>query len=157
MTTPENKTSVATTRPSGYRWPREMADFVNSFWGDLDWPRRVLPGFDGSLKIEETLDDDMMTIRAEIPGVDPEKDVEISVDGDVLTISAKRESKTKETKNGSTHSEFRYGSFVRQLGMPKNADLDALTATYENGVIEVKIPMKAEAEPSSRKIAITKP
>lgn len=97
-----------------------------------------------------------LTIRAEIPGVDPEKDVEISVEGDVLTISATRESKTKETKDGSTHSEFRYGRFVRQLGMPKNADLDALSATYENGVIEITVPMKAEAVAGSRKIAITK-
>ena len=154
MTAQQDKGSAAVAKPAGYLWPRDMAEFMNSFWGDLDWPRRVFGGAEGTLRVEETVEDDTMIVRAEIPGVDPDKDVEISVDDGILTITAKRESKSEETKAGTFRSEFRYGRFVRQLRVPKNADLDALTASYADGVIEIKLPLRAEQVPSGRKIAI---
>lgn len=148
-------TSTAVTRRSGSMWPRDMADLVNAWWGDLEWPRQVFAGFDGSLRIEETMTDDSVIVRAEIPGVDPDKDVEISVEDGLLTISAKRESKTEETKDGGGfRSEFRYGRFVRQIRVPRNADLDALSASYADGVIEIKVPIKPEEATKARKIEI---
>jgi HSP20 family protein len=155
MTAQQEKSSSALARPTAYSWPRDMADFMSSFWSDLDWPRRMLGSTEGgSLRIEETVDDDTMIVRAEIPGVDPDKDVEISVDDGFLTISAKRESKIKETKDGTVHSEFRYGSFMRQLRMPKNADLNSLAASYTDGVIEITVPLKAEEAPTAHKVEI---
>lgn len=156
MTVQHDKTDAPVTRRSAFTWPRDIADPMSSFWGDLEWPRRMFGTPADSLRIEETIDDDAMTVRAEIPGVDPDKDVEISVDDGVLTISAKRESTSKETKDGGFHTEFRYGSFVRQIRMPKNADLDALKASYDAGVIEVKVPLRAEEVPTARKIEITR-
>lgn len=154
MTNQRDRAATVVARPTP--WSRDMTEFLNSFWGDLDWPRRVLGTADGVMRIEEAVEDDTLIVRAEIPGVDPDHDVEISVDEGVLTISAKRETKSKETKDGTIRSEFHYGSFVRQVRMPKSADLDALTASYHDGVIEIRVPMRAEQVPSSRKVAISR-
>lgn len=150
------RAATLATKPATYPWPRDIAELIGSFWGDLDWPRRAFNASDGVLRIEEAVEGDTMIVRAEIPGVDPDKDVEISVDDGVLTIKARRESKSTQTKDDTIRSEFRYGSFVRQVRMPKAADLDALTASYNDGVIEIKVPMRVEHAPSSRRVPISR-
>ena len=155
MTAQHEKHDAPIIKRTAFTWPRDLVEPM-SFWGDLDWPRRVFGSAVDTLRIEEAIEGDAMIVRAEIPGVDPDKDVDISVDDGVLTITAKRESTTEETKDGGFRSEFRYGSFVRQIRMPKTADLDALTASYDAGVIEVKVPLRAEKVPTARKVEITR-
>lgn len=66
------------------------------------------------IRVEEHIDDDRYTIRAELPGVDPAKDIDISVRDGQLTITAERTEKQEE----GTRSEFRYGSFYRSMPLP---------------------------------------
>ena len=109
------------------------------------------------MRIEERMTDEAMTVRVEIPGVDPEKDIEIAVDDDgTLTISAQRETSTDEKQEGMVRSEFHYGRFLRQIRVPKNADLTALIAHYGDGVLDITVPLRAEAVGSSRKVEITR-
>ena len=60
-----------------------------------------------------------MVVRAELPGVDPEKDIDVTVEDGVLTISAERRESTEKKEDTSYRSEFRYGSFVRRLPVPR--------------------------------------
>ncbi len=156
MTAQQEMTSTSVAKPTTYSWPWDMTEFVNSFFGDLAWPRRVLGHTDGVMRIEEAVDGDTLIVRAEVPGVDPDKDVEVSVDDGVLTITAKRESETKRAEDGAYRSEFRYGTFIRQVRMPDAADLDALTASYRDGLIEIKVPLRVEQMPRSRKVSIAR-
>ncbi|RVW01897.1 Hsp20/alpha crystallin family protein [Rhodococcus xishaensis] len=93
------------------------------------------------IRVEEHLDADRYTVRAELPGVDPAKDVDISVREGQLTIKAERAEKKEE----GTRSEFRYGNFYRSMLLPTGADEDAIDATYGDGILTVSIPLAASS------------
>jgi HSP20 family protein len=83
-------------------------------------------------------------IRAELPGVDPERDIDISVENDVLTIAAERRESSREgTGERGLQSEFRYGSFVRQVRLPAGTSPEVISATYKDGVLEIQMPSAA--------------
>ena len=69
----------------------------------------------GWLRVEEYVDDGTLVVRAELPDIDPDKDVELSVTNGVLHIRAQREEKTEKQEKDVYRSEFRYGSFVRNV------------------------------------------
>ena len=104
------------------------------------------------IRIEDYVEDDHYVIRAELAGIDPEKDVEITVGSGYLTIRAERADKTE----GKHRSEFRYGSFSRTIALPPNADEDAVTASYRDGILTISVGLKAEKTESARKIEIKK-
>jgi len=98
------------------------------------------------MRIEETRENGNLVIRAELPGINAEKDVDISLLGNVLTIQAERREKREDKDAGVYRSEFRYGSFARQLSLPRGCSLDDVKASYENGILEVKVPMNGSSE-----------
>lgn len=104
-----------------------------------------------TMRVEEYVDEeeDEAVIRVEIPGVDPEKDIDISVVGDRLTVSAEREERTTTTGNGR-RSEFRYGSFRRSMTVPPGVDAEDVTATYTDGILEIRVPIDDEAEAKTK-------
>jgi HSP20 family protein len=117
-----------------------------------DWS--MWPAFtaETQMKVEEFMDDGTLVVRAELPGIDPDEDVEISVTDHVLTISAERRREQKVEEKGSYRSEFEYGSFVRSMRLPANATEDDIVATYQDGILEVRVPMTEVAE--TRKVAV---
>ena len=126
--TPSRAEITDTTWPMMPRWGWRLPDF-------MDWPDRR------SLRIEESRSDDALTIRVEIPGIDPEKDVDITVRDGVLTIIAERREHKEHAAAGGFRSEFRYGSFIRQVVLPADCAIDDIEATYESGILEVAVPM----------------
>ena len=98
------------------------------------------------VRIEDYQEEGAYVLRAELPGIDPDKDVEVTVENGVLTISGERHEETKE-KN---RQEFHYGSFRRTLTLPAGAQSDQVTAAYTDGVLEVRVPLSAEAPPTTR-------
>ena len=126
----------------------ELFDWFNSGWPSIaDWPH------DGAraLRIEDRLEQDRYVVRAEIPGVDPDKDVEIEIHNDMLTISGERREETKD-KN---HRELHYGSFRRTVPLPSGSGPEDVTASYTEGVLEVRVPVKAEESAPPARIKIT--
>lgn len=120
------------------RWPEIFA---------RRWPDSLhgLPFFDDGFRMEQYIDDDaMFVVRGELPGLDPENDVDITVTDGRLTIVAEREDRSEETRNGSFHSEFRYGKFERTVRLPEGAHADDVAATYTDGILEVRIPVDAD-------------
>ena len=102
------------------------------------------------IRVEEYVEGDHYTVRAELAGIDPQKDVEIMVGSGYLTVRAVRSDKTE----GKHRSEFRYGSFSRTIGLPANADEDAVTATYRDGILTVSVGLKTEQKTSAKKIEV---
>ena len=70
----------------------------------------------------------------------------------VLTIRAER----REEKKEGGRSEFRYGSFTRSVTLPPGADENDVTATYTNGILEVRVAIKPEQKPERKRITIGK-
>lgn len=108
------------------------------------------------MRVEETQHDDHLEIRAEMPGIDPDKDVEITVADGLLTIKAERREEKKEEHEGHTMSEFRYGSFVRTLRVPREASLDQVVATYQDGILVIKVPLPKAPEPTVTRVPVTR-
>jgi len=82
-------------------------------------------------------------IEMAAPGFEKE-DFKIDLDNDVLTLSA--ENKDDETQKISyTKKEFHYSSFKRSFTLPETADVEKISAKYENGILVVEIAKKEEA------------
>jgi HSP20 family protein len=117
---------------------------------DVDWEG-------GWLRVEEFVDDDTLVVRAELPDIDPGRDVELSVSDDTLHIRAQREETSEKQEKDRYRSEFRYGSFVRHVPLPQGVEDDDITATYTDGILEVRAPMPGgEEKPPVTKVPITR-
>jgi len=90
-------------------------------------------------------------VRFDLPGVEP-KEVDISVEENVLTVKGERKQKFDSNGADGWYNEAAYGKFHRTFALPKDVDSDAIRATYEHGVLEVKIPLVAKSV--ARKIPV---
>ena len=112
---------------------------------------------DGLLRIEQELTDDTMVVRAEMPGLDPEQDAQITLADDVLRIRAERRSSTKHEQADGSRSEFRYGSFSRTVPVPAGTTAEDVVATYEDGILDVRLPYKPPIEAAPARVPVTRP
>jgi HSP20 family protein len=110
----------------------------------------------GWLRVEEFRDADTFVIRAELPGIDPERDVDLSVADGVLRISARREERKEHKGDDGFRTEFRYGTFVRNVVLPPDVREEDIRASYKDGILEVRIPAAQEQEQEPKKIPINK-
>src|SRR2546423_4665301 len=108
--------------------------------------RRWIPAMD----LVETGDD--FVLRADLPGLS-EKDVNIELEDNVLTISGERKAEHEERKEGYYRVERASGIFARSLTLPEGVSPDAVKASFDRGVLEVRIPKPEERKP--RKVAIS--
>jgi len=97
-------------------------------------------------------DEDAVVVEAILPGVKPEE-VDITVEGETLTIAGDTSTETSEQKGSVLLQEIRRGRFSRTLTLPAGLEPDRATATFEDGVLTLRIP-KAEAV-KPRQIRIT--
>ncbi|WP_312856782.1 Hsp20/alpha crystallin family protein [Arthrobacter mobilis] len=119
--------------------------------------RRFLEGdLESWLRIEEYREGGNLVVKAEVPGVDPEKDVDITLVGDQLRIAVRREEKSEHKDKEGYRSEFRYGSFSRTVTLPVPVDQNEVRASYDDGVLEVRVPVPEETATASRKIPVSR-
>jgi HSP20 family protein len=118
----------------------------NSFFEASDGgARRWTPAVD----VIET--DRHLMLKADLPGLS-EEDVQIEVADNVLTISGERKNETEERKEGYYRLERAFGSFSRSLTLPEGIDADNIEATFDSGVLDVKVPKPEEVKP--RRVSI---
>ncbi|MGL4257281.1 Hsp20/alpha crystallin family protein [Microbacterium sp.] len=98
-------------------------------------------------------DGDHYVLTADLPGIDPGS-VDIDVDGQLLTIRAERSVPTGEGVKWITR-EREGASFLRQLSLGQGVDTERISASYDNGVLSVTIPVSEKAKP--RKIEVSAP
>jgi HSP20 family protein len=108
-------------------------------------PRRWIPAMD----LVET--DEHFVLKADLPGL-AESDVNLEVEGNVLTISGERKAEHEDKGEGYVRVERSYGAFRRSLTLPEGVDPEAVTASFDQGVLEVRIPKPEERKP--RRVAI---
>jgi HSP20 family protein len=91
-------------------------------------------------------------LKADLPGLS-EKDVNIELQDNVLTVSGERKHETEDSRQGYYRVERASGSFSRTLTLPEGVDPDAIKASFDKGVLEIRIPKPEERKP--RKVAIS--
>jgi HSP20 family protein len=120
------------------------------------WRRFFEPEAFGSwMRVEEFVDGDALVVRAELPGIDPDRDVELTVSDGLLHLRAEREEKSEQKGKRGYRSEFRYGSFERTLQLPAGTKDEDVSASYKDGILEVRVPMPEEKVPVT-KVAISR-
>ena len=137
----------------------DLMKWFDSRRSPMDVIERLFEGEMGAsaIRVEEMVDGNTLVVRAELPGIDPERDVDVTVTDGVLSIKAERQEKTEHKDKDSYRSEFRYGSFVRRLALPSGVQQGDVTASYKDGVLEVRAPLPDQQEvASASKIPISR-
>lgn len=93
---------------------------------------------------------DAIFVKAELPGVKPDQ-VKLHVENNILTLTGERklavEEKETETKQSFHRVERSYGTFTRSFALPTNVLADQVEADMTDGILTVRIPKRAEAQP----------
>jgi len=132
---------------------QEMNRLFNTFFdapasgGGASAGRRWTPAMD----LVET--DDQFVLRADLPGLD-ESDVKIEIHDKVLTLSGERRYEHEGKKDGFYRLERGSGQFSRTLTLPDGVEPDAITAAFDKGVLEVRIPKPEERKPRRVQIGV---
>jgi HSP20 family protein len=112
----------------------------------------VARGFTPAAEVDRDGED--AVVRVELPGVDVERDVTVEVDRSRLVIRGERRDERGENANGRTVREVRYGTFQRAFTLPGHVGADAVSASYDAGVLTVRVA-GVYAGSQSQRIAVT--
>lgn len=127
----------------------EFDNFLSRFG---DWDNQWVNQFaTPSLDIAES--ESAVDVTMDIPGMKAD-DIDIQVTGNLLTISGQRQEEKEETGNGKSfhRMERRMGSFARSVTLPCAVDESKVDATYDNGVLKVRLPKTEEAKAHKIKV-----
>jgi HSP20 family protein len=94
---------------------------------------------------------DAYLVHVELAGVKPD-DLEISLEDGLLTIQGERHTVQESSEQQFHRVERRYGRFRRSITLPSQVQADAIEASFEDGVLTVRVPKAEEAKP--RKINV---
>jgi len=133
--------------------------FIDRFFNNdlMDWGTSNFSSTNTSLpavNVKETDDDYFIEVAA--PGMS-KKDFNVNFQNNVLTISSEKKNEKEEKEDSYTRKEFSYQSFQRSFTVPGNdVDSDKITASYENGILNIKLPKREEVKPKpAREIKIS--
>lgn len=114
---------------------------------------RLIGGFPATPAVDFVETEKEYQITAELPGLD-DKNVEVKLSNGTLTIGGEKKEEKEEKKEGYYFSERRYGSFKRAFRVPEGVDADKIEASFEKGVLTVRLPKTPEAQKSQKTIEI---
>jgi HSP20 family protein len=124
----------------------EFNRLVNNLFGASDAaPQRWTPAMD----LVEA--DDHFLLKADLPGMS-DADVSIEVQDNTLTVSGERRAEHEESQRGWYRVERSFGRFSRSLTLPEGVNPEGIEASFDKGVLEVRIPKPEERKP--RRVAI---
>ena len=126
--------------------------FARDFQRQFDRLARHAFGQNAGMPLDIVRRDSDVTLRFDVPGIDRDS-LEVTVDRGILTISGKREEERTENDKFFVR-ERTMGTFTRRVRLSENLNADAVEASYDNGVLEVRIPVLEQAKP--RKIEVRK-
>jgi HSP20 family protein len=132
------------------RFRRDFDDLFDRFLGG----RFSRQASGGGPAVESYVDNGQLVVKVDLPGIDP-KDVEITASGDQLAIRGKREQQREEKERDFIYREISYGSFARVVKLPSGADPGQIKASYNNGVLEITVPLPGYSQ--TRRVPIQSP
>ena len=142
---PYRRNSINVWNPFSEMEETEKRLFNNSFFSNADL---------AEFKTDITDEGDHYLLKADLPGFKKE-DIHLNLDGDTLTIQAERHSEHEDTDKKGKYvcCERSYGSYSRSFDV-SGIQADGISASYEGGVLELKMPKKEAQVPASRQISI---
>lgn len=95
----------------------------------------------------------VIVAKAELPGVKKDE-IDVRISGNALTISGKREKEEKVERKDYRRLERAVGTFARTVTLPGEVDLEKVTASYRDGILEIRAPKVEGATPKGRKVEV---
>ena len=129
---------------------RELLNEFNRYFDRTETTSGATAEWAPAVDIEEYAD--KFVLYADVPGVDL-KSVEVTLEKGVLTLSGSREKAVEKSGVEARRSERASGRFFRRFSLPDTVDGEAVSAKGGNGVLEVVIPKRPQAQP--RKITVS--
>ncbi len=139
-------------RPIDAGFNNLLNDFFNA------WPvydrKESQPKVTGSVPVNIRKTENAYQLELVAPGFD-KNDFKVSVENDLLTIEGNREQKTEEKKTENwIRSEYSFQSFKRSFTLDEQIETAGIEAKYENGVLVLNLPRKAEVKASAKEISV---
>ena len=144
------------TRFEPFREMRDLRrgfDYINSVMNSLEEKdvESGLSSFVPSVNSREA--NDAYFVEIDLPGIKKDE-ITVDVKDNVLTISGERKVKNEIKEESYYKIESRYGNFVRSFTLPKDVDIENISANSTDGVLEVKIPKQEVITNQPKKIEI---
>ena len=136
---------------------RQMNHLFESFGG-----RTSLTPFEEDLSawefgppVDIIEDDQKLMFKVEVPGIE-EKDIKVEVENNVLTVRGERKIEKDVKEENFRRMERHYGAFTRSFTLPPSVDAEKIEANYNNGILAIQMPKRAEAKPKQIKVNVAK-
>ena len=127
-------------------YPSIMDDFFNTNWNfDIPTYSNSLP----AVNVKEADKEFLLQIAS--PGLTKE-DFEVSFEDNVLSIEVLKKDDVKANNNDFSRFEFDYNSFKRSFAIPESVEISKIEASHLNGVLNINLPKKKEAQPLPKKL-----
>jgi HSP20 family protein len=126
--------------------------FEDSFVRPRAWGSNLLEGSTLPLDVSSTADE--LVVEAALPGVKPD-DVDITIENGTLTIRGQTASERREGEGEYLVQEIRRGEFSRSVTLPSGLEPDKASASFDNGVLTLRVPKAEQVKPRQIRIAPT--
>jgi HSP20 family protein len=122
----------------------EIEQLFADLWQVFPFSRGLRRGFRPQMDVFGSDDPPALTVHIELPGIDPE-DVQLVVSAQALIVAGER----RRPKEGGhfQQMEIDYGPFQRQITLAEDVDPERATATYERGILTVRLPIAPRPAP----------
>lgn len=127
-------TLIKYNQPGRDVFGKRFSDIMDEFFSDAVATRQN--AFSPSIDISET--DKQYMIDVEVPGMRKE-DIDLNIENNTLTISGERKFEKKEDNKQYHRVESHYGSFSRSFTLPENVKVDSISASYNNGILNITV------------------
>ncbi len=158
MAMPERRHHHETETFEPFRQFSMMQQRMNELFNEMMPMRRglrLLPQMSMMMpEIEEYETDGEVVVKAKVPGVSKDN-LDVTVDEESVTIHGQVEKKEEKNEEHRYYSEITYGEFDRTVPLPTTVDSQQAQAHLENGMLEVRVPKKAEAQEKTKKVQIS--
>lgn len=124
-------------------------------WRFFDFPRmaRELTGLEFRPSIDVIRDETELVVTAELPGIEPDE-IEVSLDNGILTIKGEKSERKEISEDDRYLRERSYGKFLRRITLPEGIEADTMKATYDNGVLVIRVAVPDEKVDEPRHIPV---
>ena len=125
----------------------DMAHMMNTFFGPS--PFAAAPGNGSSVwlpPVDIAESEDALLLSFDLPGLH-ENEIQVELDDNVLTVSGERRRKSDVKQDDYFRFERRVGAFSRSVSLPAGVKDDQIEASYENGVLEIRVPKPEQYKP----------
>ncbi len=140
-------------------WERDMDRMMDEFFGRRFrpwWPERRFGGDEMEFRtpaVDLFEEKDDIVVKAELPGMDKDS-IEVNLTDNMLTIKGEKKKEDEVKEENYYRCERAYGSFVRNIELPKAVHADKVKASFKNGILVVRVPKTEEAKSKEIKVKV---